>query len=130
MNGERYAGAYTDDKLFIQNICHQAIFYGREIFELCGAFSLTYPIWADWEMNFRCFGAREVRKVYVPVTICDYELNGMSTRGDPRFDRDKLRLFVRYLGFGRSILAFCSRVRTHALWRLDRFLGRPFSDRG
>jgi len=51
----RYAGEFDLDRLlFHQNICHQPIFYRRELFAGIGPF-LRDPVWADWDFNIRGF---------------------------------------------------------------------------
>ncbi|BDB42999.1 hypothetical protein IWGMT90018_34450 [Mycobacterium kiyosense] len=54
--GTRYAGIFDLDRLvFERNICHQAIFYRRELFSNIGPYNLRYRLWADWDFNIRCF---------------------------------------------------------------------------
>lgn len=55
-NGFVYAGEFTLEKLlYIQNICHQAIFYKKDCFEKLGDYNLQYSLLADWDFNIRCF---------------------------------------------------------------------------
>jgi len=102
-NEDRYAGEFTWTKLFFYNICQQAIFYGRDIFQMCGEFDLKYKAHADWEMNLRCFGCRHIAKKYLDLVIARFELGGISGRGDPEFERDKRWLVRRHLG----LLPYC-----------------------
>ena len=102
--GRVYDGAFTPWKLTASNICHQSAFFGRRVFELCGTFSLRYPVFADWEFNLRCFAEPQVRKLYAPVLVADFEPGGLSYGGDPVFNRDRLRLIRQHLGLGRWAL--------------------------
>jgi len=94
----RYDGAFDRLKLSRQNICHQSIFYGGEVFRLCGEYSLLYPCAADWEMNLRCFANRSIAKDYIDLVVANFEEGGISQFGDEHFDRDHLRLVRQYLG--------------------------------
>ena len=102
--GRVYDGAFTPWKLTASNICHQSAFFGRRVFELCGTFNLKYPVFADWEFNLRCFAEPQVRKLYAPVLVADFEPGGLSYGGDPVFNRDRLRLIRQHLGLGRWAL--------------------------
>lgn len=80
-NENHYDGSFNFIKISKQNICHQAIFYGRNLFETYGCFNLYYPILADWDFNLKLFGISKVRKKYIPVVIADYESGGLSDVG-------------------------------------------------
>lgn len=76
-DGEIYAGEFTVEKLFNQNISHQAIFYNRRVFETAGNFNTHYRVCADWDLNHRCFAWLKTR--YIPAIISDFQLGGEST---------------------------------------------------
>ena len=118
--GRAYGGVYDRLRLLDTNICHQAIFYGREIFALCGSYDITYRCFADWEFNLRCFGNRDVIKQHIDLLIGHFEDGGISGQGDPAFERDKARLIRRSLGW---YCYFYFLLRTQAIkWRLRRRL--------
>jgi glycosyltransferase involved in cell wall biosynthesis len=76
-DGTIYDGEFTREKLFQQNICHQAIFYKKTVFEKVGLFNIQYRICADWDMNHRCFG--KLKTSYIPVTVARFFTGGEST---------------------------------------------------
>ncbi len=80
--GKRYDGRFSKLKLCRQNICHQAIFYHRDLFRELGKFDLRYPIGADWAFNIRCFGCRDVRPQYINQVIARFKAGGLSSRPD------------------------------------------------
>jgi glycosyltransferase involved in cell wall biosynthesis len=84
-NSSRYAGSFDLDKLlFEKNICHQAIFYRRIVFEKLGGYNLRYRIWADWDLNIRCFQHPAFIQNHVDLVIADYnDLSGKSAVEDP-----------------------------------------------
>lgn len=73
-----YDGSFTVDKLFTKNICHQAIFYKKEVFEKLGRFKEVYKVCADWDFNHRCFAG--VRCQYIDVIVADFFAGGISTQ--------------------------------------------------
>lgn len=76
-----------------RNIPHQGAFYGRGVFELIGNYNLAYPVFADHELNWRCFSSSKIKTRFLDLIVADYEGGGLSdTRADPRFERDFPRL--------------------------------------
>src|SRR4051812_10854500 len=73
-----YDGRFDRFKLLRHNICHQAIFYQRSVFERLGFYNTKYRLLSDWEFNIRCFNDRGIRKRYIPLRIADYEGGGES----------------------------------------------------
>ncbi len=96
--GRIYDGPFTPRKLCVSNICHQAMLFGRGVFQRLGTYSLKYPTAADWEFNIRCFGDQAIAKVYTPLTISEFEPGGISSHGDQLFDQDRSNLIRRHLG--------------------------------
>jgi hypothetical protein len=84
-----YDGRFDRFKLLRRNICHQAIFYQRSVFERLGFYNTKYRLLADWEFNIRCFNDRGIRKRYIPLRVADYEGGGESiTTSDLAFYAD------------------------------------------
>lgn len=95
-NGHRHGGPSSLERLLFQrNICHQAIFYHRSVFERLGGFDLRYPIWADWEFNIRCFRHPAIRTHWMDRIVTVYnDESGSSTVEDPIF-RKELPVTIR-----------------------------------
>jgi glycosyltransferase involved in cell wall biosynthesis len=91
----RYAGTFDLDRLqFQQNICHQAIFYRRELFAGIGPYNLRYPIWADWDFNIRCFSNPALSIRYIDLVIANFnDVTGISAANDEEFKK-RLPMFV------------------------------------
>lgn len=78
-----YLREFTMAKLFTDNICHQAIFVRKHIFEKLEGFDIRYKIYADWHFNLRCFADNSIKIKYMNVLIAKFSLNGISgTRED------------------------------------------------
>lgn len=88
--GGVYAGFFTPQKLYAQNISHQALFFKQSVFNSVGNFSLKYPINADWEHNFRWFLSGKIRHEYFDIIIANFGHEGISsTKRDRTFFRDR-----------------------------------------
>ncbi len=83
-----YLGEFDDDKLAKLNICHQAIFYERTIFDVIGKYDLRYSLLADYAFNLKCFADKRIRRIYLDEVIADFEGGGISTGTDMNFIRD------------------------------------------
>lgn len=121
--GARYDGPFDRAKLCGHNICHQAIFFGREVFKLCGEFDIEYARMADWAMNLRCFGHRLVAREYFDIVIAEFEEGGISGLGDERFERDKLRLVRQHLGMSLYLKLKLPLIRHWARYKVEALLG-------
>lgn len=107
--GAVYDGEFSKQKLLRKNICQQAVFYHRDLFEIFGKFELKYPLVSDWVFNMRLFGSRLVNPQHVNRTIAFYSTNGSSsTRDDHSFNRDRLSLIRSIFGITYYVSArFC-----------------------
>jgi len=99
-----YDGRFNRFKLLRRNICHQAIFYQRSVFERLGFYNTKYRLLADWEFNIRCFKDRGVHKRYIPLRIADFEAGGKSTTPDRAFFAEFSRLTRQQYDVDISVL--------------------------
>lgn len=66
--------------LFIkQNICHQAVFYDKTLFEEFGKYSEKLKIHSDTKFNIECLSVHKVKTVYVPMIIANFVWGGASS---------------------------------------------------
>lgn len=116
--GKRFDGPFDAKKIRQKNICHQAIFFQRRLFEQIGLFDKTYRSYADWDHNMRWMLNRNIRKKYVDRLIAVYSGIGYSyVNPDLLFRRDRL---YRYLTYGRNNLPT---LLFAALWAKELGLG-------
>lgn len=101
-NGAVYGGKFSKYKLMQDNICHQAIFYPKSIYQKY-MYSLNYKWLADYEYNIKLVGDG-VRLIYLGKVISIYNDKGGSSNGDAEFVRDKRRLIRTYFGNGYFII--------------------------
>ncbi len=76
--GRVYNGPYSKWKLSRINICHQAVFCHRHLFDVVGQFDTRYPIMADHVWNMKASATPGLRKVYADIVIADFAAGGMS----------------------------------------------------
>tara|TARA_R100000935_G_scaffold56463_1_gene88043 strand:+ start:12668 stop:13432 length:765 start_codon:yes stop_codon:yes gene_type:complete len=111
-----YDGEFTYSKLASKNICHQAIFFKRSVFEKTGKFNLKYKILSDWDHNIKWFFSSKISKSYIDQVIANYSDGGISSiQVDKYFYRDKnKKLFFK--GKGKiSISQYISICRNASL---------------
>ena len=108
--GERFAGPMPLTRLLGANVCQQAIFYRRSLFDALGGFDLRYRLYADWAFNLRA--AFRVPTRWIDVVIADYAATGMSaTATDAVFMADLPELVRR---------EFIAHPGRRVLWPLQR----------
>lgn len=91
--GRIYDGEFSKARLKDDNICHQAIFYGRRVFDLVGKFELRFKVYADYVLNMRCFGHDEITPKYIEAIVADYEGGGLSMYvKDETFFEERMQL--------------------------------------
>jgi glycosyltransferase involved in cell wall biosynthesis len=117
----RYDGEFTYFKLLKKNICHQAIFTRKKVFDILGKFDIRYIIYADWEFNMRWFTTGWVKRQYVPFVISNYSASGFSSSlQDEVFFDEHASLKKKYFP---AIINYLYKNQDRPLhWRLMKFL--------
>jgi len=106
--------AYSSFRLAKENICHQAIFYPRHVFDLY-TYDLKYPVAADWVLNIKLWSDKRFKFKYYPFVIADFSDSGISSMNkDHKFYEDQLIILRNSLG----------------LWTYARMWFRIFKKRG
>lgn len=99
--GRWYDGYFDIEKILTNNICHQAIFYHCSTFKKYGKYNLAYKIFADYDLNLKCFlnGSSGVK--YVPAKIATFSEGGISDQNsDKVFEQDYGKNILKYLSSG------------------------------
>lgn len=92
-----YNGEFSYEKLVQRNICHQAIFVNKTVFEKIGDFDLNCKVLADWHHNIRWFYNNDIRNSYMNLTVAEYTDGGFSSLNkDHYFLEIKDKMFFTY----------------------------------
>jgi glycosyltransferase involved in cell wall biosynthesis len=95
--GKMLSKAYDDYFLTKLNICHQAIFYPKAVFEKY-KYDVKYKVYADYHLNLRCWKDARFKFVHVDLLIANFTQGGYSFyTKDPVFESDKDMLYKTYL---------------------------------
>jgi glycosyltransferase involved in cell wall biosynthesis len=94
-----YDGLFTYSKFINQNICHQAIFFRKSVFNKTGKYNLKYKAYADWNHNISWFFSSKISKIYINQIIANFAYGGFSSVfDDVAFKRD-----MNFLLFSKGI---------------------------
>ena len=90
-----YDGEFSWDKLINQNICHQAIFYHKDVFKKKGVFNIKYLVCADWDMNLRLQSSYKFK--YIDKIIAKFKGGATSSTNQNNFDsKEKWDNILKY----------------------------------
>ncbi len=104
----RYDGEFSALKLSFRNICHQSIFYHKNVFKKY-RYNLKYQVFADYELNVQCFSDPKVSFCYIPEVIAIFnDENGLSKeKEDVAFRNDKSLLIKDNFPYYIYLIACC-----------------------
>lgn len=109
----------------VYDLCHQSIFYGRDIFTLHGPYNLKYQIRADYELNLMAFSDPRIEQRYIDMVIAEYERGGLSEFfEDKAFTKDFPAIVCRSLRLPPIIGLLCAPVLRLRFNSSFRALGR------
>ncbi len=95
-SGHEFGGYYDLVRLSQINICHQAIFARKELFNIVGNFNTKYSSYADYDWNLRVFAQSNIMPLYVDEVIAEYNEAGYSfLNPDLLFQKDKIDILFQ-----------------------------------
>ncbi|HAL82175.1 MAG TPA: hypothetical protein DCO83_08025 [Mucilaginibacter sp.] len=95
--GKEFLKVYDDYYLTKLNICPQAIFYPKAVFDKY-KFDKQYKVYADYHLNLRCWSDPQFDFVHAGHLVSYFCDGGFSSyTKDPFFERDRDMLFKKYL---------------------------------
>ena len=90
-----YDGQFDFSKLVIKNICHQSIFYPRNIFS-DKLFDLRFKYLADYYFNLQAYLNSQFQFVYIPKLVTVYSDEGSSsTEQDREFIKIRKQIILQ-----------------------------------
>ena len=113
-SGKIYGGDFSKFRLMEHNICHQALFYPRTIFQKY-AYSLDYEWLADYVYNLKLLGS-EIPFVYTGVVISLFNDQGGSYASDNiDLKKDHLKLIATSFGPFYALVEIARRMAKKTL---------------
>ncbi|SFO47995.1 Glycosyltransferase involved in cell wall bisynthesis [Algoriphagus ornithinivorans] len=92
-----YDGLFDENKILKRNICHQAIFIKKSLFNRIGNFNIHYKSTADWDHNMRWLLSPSIQHFFINEIIANYADGGFSSKFiDVAFEKDKMLKYLRY----------------------------------
>jgi glycosyltransferase involved in cell wall biosynthesis len=94
-NKKRFGGEKNLRSIIDRNLCHQGIFYKKDVFIKLGLYDCRYPIAADHEMNIRIFRDNALSKKRLSGIVSIFNDKGASNNIiDRHFHSDMLKIFL------------------------------------
>lgn len=86
----RYPEKISKDFMLTSTICHQSVFFSKDIFLKYGAYDEQFKICSDWKHLYE-LRDKGARFIYMGFTICDYLGGGLSegSQGQERMDKEE-----------------------------------------
>jgi glycosyltransferase involved in cell wall biosynthesis len=110
-SNELYGGKFNTAKLLNRNICHQSIFYPKEVFEDY-KFELEYKYLADYVMNLKLWASKKYNFHYLEKTIAMYNVTGLSsTFIDVKYKSGAYNLIYSYFGVRGLLIKLFNPIR-------------------
>ncbi len=91
-------GQFTPSMLVGENICHQAVFLRRSIFDKLGPFRTDIGPWGDWDMTVKVMTKTGIRCTFVPAVVAWFDEDGVSSRpcSYPGFEAERVARVKAY----------------------------------
>jgi glycosyltransferase involved in cell wall biosynthesis len=96
LTNQIYDGKFSYVRMLTKNICHQAIFYPKTVFEKY-QFLNEYPLLGDFHLNIIINSDSNFRFKFIDILIAIFSEKGMSTNDiDKKFQDDHLKIIQKH----------------------------------
>ena len=103
-----YDGPFDKCKLFVKNICHQAMFFPRSAFKT-NRYSTQYKYLSDYKMNLKLFFIEKRTFNYLDYLIAEYQRDGLSSVNTER----KINLYKIFILIKNPNLLFYRKIYSY-----------------
>jgi len=79
-DGQIWGEFFNYDRLRVNNICHQSVFYKTEVLKDIGGYDPQYPICADWNANLQLWN--RATPVFMNTVVANFQRGGLSTHSE------------------------------------------------
>ena len=112
---DRYKGEWKIEN-YMDNRCHQAIFYKRSFFGKSIRYDIRYKVCADSAINMRWFLSPKYSSHYYPIVVANYSDGGYSSHTiDHEYNKDQAGIILKY---GHSVLPIAEKKKM-AWWYMS-----------
>lgn len=110
-----YHNIKNEFSIIFDNICHQSIFYHKSLFEQLGLYSKDFKIYADWDFNINCLAKNKAKAIYLPLTICKFQLGGTCSNPESKtiYKKEKKLLIEKYYSKYKCLIKTNDFLRSH-----------------
>ncbi len=109
-----YNGKFGRLKRMLRNICHQAIFYPRSVFDKY-KYSDKYPMQSDFHLNILINSDPDFNFKYINVLTAIFSERGISTtKTDSNFKKDHLEIIKNHYSY--FLFLFCFIALSASRW--------------
>lgn len=93
ISGKIYDGEFSPSKLIEINICHQAIFQNKKLYNIFGKYEAKYKGVADWVFNMKWFNSNKINYKFIDRIVAVYNEDGYSFNNpDNEFIKDREKI--------------------------------------
>lgn len=71
------------------NICHQSIFYKKELFDKYGKYNTSFKIVGDYDFNLRLIYKNKITPYHINIPICNFYEGGLSS--NPKYSQKQAK---------------------------------------
>jgi glycosyltransferase involved in cell wall biosynthesis len=112
-------GEFSKYRLAKYCLNHQAIIYPASAF-INNNYDLKYKVLADYAFNIRLWGDNSFKKIYYPIPIVSYNMNGFSSATeDLPFKKDKALIIRQSMGWIMYVRFLLKKYRKKLLGETD-----------
>jgi len=86
-------------------ICHQSMFFNKEIFNFFGRYDLNYKVTADYDLVIKIFKDRAVKKVYIDSVISKFLTDGFGFNNSIQGHWERVKIADNHFNFFIRIIA-------------------------
>ncbi|HYK46218.1 MAG TPA: glycosyltransferase [Parafilimonas sp.] len=102
--GKIYGTRFWKYSIINRNICHQAIFYPRQVFK-DHSYELKYELLADYVLNLKLWSDKKFKFQYIDKVFATYSIHGASSaKIDTNFRKDIVGIIYKNYGLPGLIM--------------------------
>jgi glycosyltransferase involved in cell wall biosynthesis len=99
-----YGGEFNTVDIINRNICHQSIFYPKEVFESY-SYGSDFKYMEDYYLNLKLWSSKKYKFKYFNSLIANYSSNGLSSIDiDNNFKTESFKIIYNYFGLWGLLL--------------------------